>query len=36
MENQMARAIPFGKLKKIWAVILGDAIVFSCYSVQLI
>ena len=26
MENQMVRAIPFGKLKKTWAVIWGDAI----------
>ena len=26
MENQMVRAIPFGKIKKIWAVIWGDAI----------
>ena len=27
LENQMVRAIPFGKLQKIWAVIWGDAIV---------
>ena len=26
LENQMVRAIPFGKLQKIWAVISGDAI----------
>ena len=26
LENQMVRAIPFGKLQKIWAVIGGDAI----------
>ena len=26
LENQMVRAIPFGKLKKVWARILGDAI----------
>ena len=26
LENQMVRAIPFGKLQKTWAVIWGDAI----------
>ena len=26
LEDQMVRAIPFGKLQKIWAVIRGDAI----------
>ena len=32
LENQMVRAIPFGKLSKIWAVILGNA-VFLPFSV---
>ena len=33
----MVRAIPFGKLQKIWAVILGDAIfpLFKDYSADL-
>ena len=26
VEDQMVRAIPFGKLQKIWALICGDAI----------
>ena len=26
LEDQMVRAIPFGKLQKIWALICGDAI----------
>ena len=26
LESQMVRAIPFGKLKKLWATIWGDAI----------
>ena len=26
LEDQMVRAIPFGKLQKIWAFICGDAI----------
>ena len=34
LENQMVRAIPFGKLQKIWAVILGDAI-FLLFQVSL-
>ena len=36
LENQMVRALPFGKLQKIWAVISGDAIfphtTFSLFS----
>ena len=34
LENQMVRAIPFGKLQKIWAVIWGDAI-FLLFQVSL-
>ena len=34
LENQMVRAIPFGKLQKIWAVIRGDAI-FLLFEVSL-
>ena len=34
LENQMARAIPFGKLQKIWAVVRGDAI-FLLFEVSL-
>ena len=34
MENEMVRAIPFGKLQKIWAVIRGDAI-FLLFEVSL-
>ena len=31
MENEMVRAIPFGKLQKIWALIWGDAIFLLFY-----
>jgi len=34
LENQMVRAIPFGKLQKLWAVIWGDAI-FLLFQVSL-
>ena len=34
LENQMVRAIPLGKLQKIWAVIWGDAI-FLFFQVSL-
>ena len=34
LENQMVRAIPFGQLQKIWAVIQGDAI-FLLFEVSL-
>ena len=34
LENQMVRAIPFGKLQKIWAVIWGD-IIFLLFWVSL-
>ena len=32
LENQMAPAIPFGELQKIWAVIWGDSIFFYSFS----
>ena len=32
LENQMVRAIPFGKLQKIWAVIWGDAFFSTLFS----
>ena len=31
LEDQMVRAIPFGKLQKIWALICGDAIFLLFY-----